>query len=61
MKTKRNRTREKVIRKVRQLAIAEEAFCNVASRLIYGSHEHTLHQAFLTGFRWAVFKIKEIA
>ena len=61
MKTKRDRTRERVIRKVRQLAIAEEAFENAMSRLAYNSTEHTLHEAFLMGFRWAFRKIKEIA
>jgi hypothetical protein len=61
MASKRNRTREKLLERIRQLKLAREAFQEVWAHLPGGSTEEMKQYQFNRGFDWAMNKLKEIA
>ena len=58
---KHNRTREKLLERLKQLRLAQEAFGTAWANLPSGSTESEKQYAFNRGFAWAIEKIREIA
>jgi hypothetical protein len=60
-KRNRDRTREALLERLRQLKLAREAFDTAQGKLTYDSTEWKAQNEFNEGFDWAMEKIKEIA
>jgi hypothetical protein len=61
MKPKHDRTRERLLRKIRQLDLADRAFCLVLDGLPYDGQERKDLANVVKGYRWAVNRVKELA
>jgi hypothetical protein len=61
MKRQRDRTREKMLERIRQLRLARDAFRYALEVLPSGSVEETAQRNFNRGFDWVIERIREIA